>query len=185
MDDRLRGLPFLRAIRLPEDKEEAWSVANLRCQIENRRVFASPPSDAFEYDDTSGTRSERASDPKGAVAELARALDENVWLVNGDAVAFVTADVPTPKPETLARAVLRAKEFAEPGSRTAPASSPRVEHFRKYQCSLGCACAPCRSCCRRSRTSHQTVPGSRSTPARAAHSVTPARPDVSAQLTGS
>ena len=118
MDDCLHGLPFLRAIRLPEDKEEAWSVANLVGQIENRRVFASRPSDAREYDDTSGTRSERTSDPKGAVAELARALDETVWLVNGAAVAFVAADVPTPKPETLAGAVLQAKEFAEPGSRT-------------------------------------------------------------------
>ncbi len=118
MDDRLRGLPILRAIRLPEDKEEAWSVANLRCQIKNRRVFASPPSDAHEDDGTSGMRSERATDPKAAVVELARALDETVWSVNGDAVAFVAADVPTPKPETLAGAVLQANEFAEPGSRT-------------------------------------------------------------------
>ena len=101
MDDGLRGLPLIRAIRLPEDKEEAWSAANLRCQIENRRVFARPPSD-----------------PKSAVAELATALDEPVWLVNGDAVAFAAADVPTPEPETLADAVLRAREFAEPGSRT-------------------------------------------------------------------
>ena len=104
MDDGLRGLPILRAIRLPEDKEEAWCVANLRRQIENRRVFARPPS---------GT-----SDPRAAVAELARALGEPVWLVNGDAVASIAADVPTPEPETLADAVLQAKEFAEPGSRT-------------------------------------------------------------------
>ena len=116
MDARLRELPFLRAISLPEDKEEAWSVANLRCQIENRRVFASPPSEAREHD-ASEARPERFSDPRSAVAELAKALDEPVWLVNGDAVAFAAAEVPTPEPETLAGAVLHAKEFAEPGSR--------------------------------------------------------------------
>ena len=117
MDDHLCGLPFIRAIRLPEDKEEAWSVANLRCQIENRRAFASPPSEAREHD-ASAARPERISDPRRAVAELAMALDEPVWLVNGDAVAFAAADVPTPESETLARAVLQAKEFAEPDSRT-------------------------------------------------------------------
>ena len=117
MDDGLSGLPFLRAVRLPEDKEEAWSVANLRCQIENRRAFASPSSEAREHDG-SGTRPERTSDPRGAVAELAMALAEPVWLVNGDAVAFAAADVPTPEPDTLAGAVLQAGEFAEPGSRT-------------------------------------------------------------------
>ena len=117
MDERLRRLPFLRAVRLPEGREEAWSVANLRCQMENRRVFASPPSESREYDRTSGRRSARASGSRGAVAELARALDETVWLVNGDAVAFATADVPTPVPDALAGAVLQAKQFAKPGSR--------------------------------------------------------------------
>lgn len=116
MDARLRELPLLRAISLPEDKEEAWSAANLRCQLENRRVLASPPSEAREHD-ANEVRSERFSDPRSAVAELAKALDEPVWLVNGDAVAFAAAEVPTPEPETLAGAVLHAKEFAEPGSR--------------------------------------------------------------------
>ena len=117
MDDGLRGLPFLRAIRLPEDKDEAWSVANLRCQIENRRAFAKPTSQARGHDG-SGRRPDGTSDPRAAVAELATALDEPVWLVNGDAVAFAAVDVPTPEPENLASAVLRAGEFAEPGSRT-------------------------------------------------------------------
>ena len=103
MDDGLRGLPFLRAIRLPEDKDEAWSVANLRCQIENHRAFARPKGN---------------SESRAPVAELATALDEPVWLVNGDAVAFAAVDVPTPEPENLASAVLQAGEFAEPGSRT-------------------------------------------------------------------
>ena len=103
MDDGLRRLPILRAIRFPEDKEEAWSVADLRRQIENRRVFARPPS---------GTGS------RAAVGELAWALGEPVWLVNRGAVASIGADVPIPEPETLAAAVLQTKKFAEPGSRT-------------------------------------------------------------------
>ena len=117
MDDGMCGLPLFRATRFPEDNEEAWSVADLRCQIENRRVFASPRSEPREYDGKGRTRSETTSDPRRAVAELATALDEPVWLVNGDAVVFVAADVPTPEPETLADAVLRAGEFAEPDSR--------------------------------------------------------------------
>ena len=116
MNDHLRGLPILRAIRLPEGKEDAWSIADLRRQIEPCRVFASPASEARERDG-SGTRPERISDPKEAVTELAMALDEPVWLVNGDAVASVATDVPSPEPETLAGAVLQAGEFAEPASR--------------------------------------------------------------------
>ena len=117
MDDALRRLPFVRTIRLPEDREEAWSVADFRYRIDNRRVFATPPSEAREDNGISGTRPKRTSDPKSAVAELATALAQPVWLVNGDAVASIAADVPTPEPATLADAVLRANEFAEPGSR--------------------------------------------------------------------
>ena len=118
MDDHLRGLPFLRAIRLPEDKEEAWSIADLRRQIENRRVFASPASEDPEYDGPNGTQPERTSDPKRALIELAMALHETVWLVHGDAVASVAADVPSPALGTLAGAVLQAEAFAEPARRT-------------------------------------------------------------------
>ncbi len=118
MDDGLRGLPILRAIRFPEDKEEAWSSANLRRQIENRRVFAHLPSEARENGGIGGTRTKRTSDPRAAVAELATALGEPVWLVNGDAAASIAADVPTTEPETLADTVLRAKQFAAPASRT-------------------------------------------------------------------
>ena len=117
MDDHLFALPLLRAIGLPEDREEAWSITELHCQIENRRVFASPASEAQDYDGADGTQPERSSDPKRATTELAIALDETVWLVNGDAVASVADDVPSPAPETLASAVLRAGAFAEPADR--------------------------------------------------------------------
>ena len=115
--DDLFGLPLLRAIKLPEDREEAWSIADLRRGIENRRVFASQASEVSGYDDTDGIQSEGPSDPKRAVIELSKALGEAVWFVSGDAVASV-ADVPWPTPEALADAVLRTERFGEPGRRT-------------------------------------------------------------------
>ncbi len=114
MGDRLLRLPLLRAIRLPDDREEAWSIFNLRHQIDNCRVFASLLSDDHDAD---GFRSQRLSDPKQAVAELADALGESIWLVNGDALAAVAA-APLPTPKALATAVLEAKRFAEPARRT-------------------------------------------------------------------
>ena len=117
MADHLVGLPLLQAIRLPEDREEAWSIAELRRRLENRRVFARPDSDVSDYDGTDGTRPARPSDPKRAVMELAKALHEAVWLVSGEAVASVAADVPSPAPEALASAVLRAEAFADPAYR--------------------------------------------------------------------
>ena len=117
MCDHLVWLPLLRAIRLPEDREEAWSITELRRQIENRRVFASPASEASDYDGMDGTEPARPSDPKRAAMELAKALDEAVWLVIGDAAASV-ADAPLPTPEALATAVLQAERFAEPARRT-------------------------------------------------------------------
>ena len=114
MDRHLLRLPLLRAIRSPGNREEAWSIFNLRRQIQNCRVFISPPSGDQGAD---GFRSERLSDPKRAVAELADALGESVWLVvNRDAVATV-ADVPLPTPRELATAVLGAMQFAEPTRR--------------------------------------------------------------------
>ena len=119
MADHLIALPLLRAIALPGEREEAWSAADLHRQIENRRVFASSASEAPpDYDPTNGKQPERSSDPKRATTELASALDETVWLVNRDAVASVAAEVPSPAPETLAGAVLRADAFAEPARRT-------------------------------------------------------------------
>ena len=112
----LDGLPLLRAIRLPEDREEAWSVADLRRQIRDHRVFASPISEDSD-NGTEGTQPERPSGWKRAVTELAEALHEAVWLVSGEAVASVAADVPSPTPETLASAVIRAESIADPAYR--------------------------------------------------------------------
>ena len=105
MDDYLRGLPFLRAIRLPDDKEEAWSIADLHGHIEKHRVFARPASQDL------------TTDPKRAATELAAALGEAVWLVNGNAVESA-ADVPIPEREALAGAVLQAETFAKAASRS-------------------------------------------------------------------
>ena len=112
LGEHLAGLPLLRAIRLPEDREEAWSIAQLHRHIENRRVFARQASENSDRDGTEGTQPERPSDPKPAVMELAKALDEAVWMVSGDAVSSVAAGVPSPAPESLASAVLQAEAFA-------------------------------------------------------------------------
>ena len=114
MGHRLLRLPLLRTIRLPDDREEAWSIFNLRRQIDNWRVFITPPSD---HRGTNEFRPERLSDPKQAVAEIADALGESVWLVNGDALATI-ATAPLPTPKALATAILEAKRFAEPARRT-------------------------------------------------------------------
>ena len=112
----LDGLPLLRAMRLPEDQEEAWSVADLRSQVRDCRVFASP--DAEDSDDgTEGAHPKRPSGWKRAVTEFAKALLEPVWLVSGETVASVAAGVPSPAPEALASAVLRAEAFADPEHR--------------------------------------------------------------------
>ena len=115
--EHLIGLPVLRATRLPEGQEEALSIAELRCCIESRRVFASPISDVPKYDESERTPLERPSDSKQAVTELAKALDEAIWFVSGDAAASVDADVPSPTPDELANAVLRAEVFADPVNR--------------------------------------------------------------------
>ena len=116
LGEHLVGLPLLRAIRLPEDREEAWSVAELHRRIENCRVFANPASQVSD-DDTDGTQPEHPSDPKPAVTELAKALDDAVWMVSSDVVSSVAANVPPPTPEALANAVLRTEALADPKHR--------------------------------------------------------------------
>ena len=94
MDEHLIRLPLLRAIRLPKDREEAWSIADLRRQIENRRVFVSPSFGGFGLRRCRTEPNQHGpSDPKRAVMELAKALDEAVWMVSRDAVSSV-ADAP-------------------------------------------------------------------------------------------
>ena len=117
LDGHLVGLPLLRATRLLEGREEAWSIAELHRRIESCRVFASPDSGVSDNDGTTEIQPERPSDPKRAVMELAKALDEAVWMVSGDAVSSIAADVPSPTPEALASAVLRAEAFADSARR--------------------------------------------------------------------
>ena len=117
MVEPLVRLPLLRAFSLPEYREDAWSIAELRCQVENRRVFASATSRASNPGGTDEARPEQHSDPKQAITDLARALDKSIWLVGGDAVASVAAYVPTPAPEALADVVLRADQLADPAHR--------------------------------------------------------------------
>ena len=101
----LETLPLLRATRMPEEREEAWSVCKLRRQTDRYRVFANPPSGNSDV-----------HQPKRAVAELAAALDEDVWVVTDAGVAL--AGTPSPTPDALARAVIGAKTFnPEPAQR--------------------------------------------------------------------
>ena len=117
MVEPLVRLPLLRAFSLPEDREDAWSIAELQSQVENRRVFASATSRASDHGGIDEARPEQPSDPKQAVTDLARALDKSIWLVGGDAVASVATDVPSPAPEALADVILRADQLADPTHR--------------------------------------------------------------------
>ena len=101
----LETLPLLRATKMPEGREEAWPVCKLRRQTDNCRVFANPPSGNSDVH-----QPERLSEPKRAVAELAAALEEDVWVVIDAGVAAL-AGTPSPTPDDLARAVIGAKTF--------------------------------------------------------------------------
>ncbi len=102
----LETLPLLRVTRMPEDREEAWSVYKLRRQTNTRRVFASQPS----VKDSDVHQPGRLLDPKRAVAELATAIDEDIWIVV-DARVAALAGTPSPTPDALARTVIGAKTF--------------------------------------------------------------------------
>ena len=103
----LETLPLLRATKMPEEREEAWSVCKLRHQTDTYRVFANPPSDQPEH----------LSDPKQAVAEFAAAIDDDVWIVINPEVAALVG-TPSPTLDALARAVIGAKTFhAKPAQR--------------------------------------------------------------------
>ena len=97
LGEDLGTLPLLRAHKLPQERDEPWSVGQLRRYTERRRVFARTGAD-----DGSGSAAlESPSDPKRAVKDLAEALSDNVWIVD-DTVAS-TARVPVPSPVELAR----------------------------------------------------------------------------------
>ena len=109
----LETLPFLRVTRMPDEREEAWSVYKLRYKTEKHRVFANPPSAR----DLDVTQQERLSDPKRAAGELAAAINDDVWIVIDPDVAALTG-TSSPTPEALARAVTEARTFhPEPVSR--------------------------------------------------------------------
>ena len=105
-DDRplgedLRTLPLLRAHRLPEERDEPWSVDQLRHHTERRRVFARNAEDSGSDSAALGS----PSDPKRAAKELAEAINDTVWIVD-DVVASV-AGAPAPTTAELAIAVLQ------------------------------------------------------------------------------
>jgi len=100
--DDLSHLPLLRARRFPGDKDEAWSVGELRRQADRRRVFARPRADTEE---DPALLPSSPTDPRRAVEELAEALGESIWFV--DAAVAERAGVPPPTKDALARAVLR------------------------------------------------------------------------------
>ena len=112
----LARLPLLRAIG-PGDREHAWTIAELRRQVESCRVFANPIAHVADYEDSEGPEPERPSDPKRAVTELANALDETVWLVNDEVLGCIGTDAPSPMPEALANSVLRIHSFADAAQR--------------------------------------------------------------------
>ena len=121
-DDRpmgkgLAGLPLLRVSRFPIEQEEAWTVDDLSRSVDARRVFAGPSWDASDNDRMDGNSIERPPNLKQAVAELGKALDDDVWLVSGNVVASLAADVPLPRPKALAIAVLQAETLGEPAAR--------------------------------------------------------------------
>ena len=112
-----------------------------------------------DNDGTDGIQPERPSDPKRAVMELAKALDEAVWMVSGDCGGARRCRCAVTCPEALASAVLRAEAFADPArrkpllKRLAPAgfgSAPMFAGPRTY--------APGGPCRRRRRRGCRTVP---------------------------
>ena len=93
--DDLPRLPLLRALRLPKDKDEAWSVDELHGRTRQHRVFARRDEQTAE------------TQPKQAVKELAEAVGTDLWLV--DRAIAATNEVPQVMGEALANAVLRAE----------------------------------------------------------------------------
>ena len=103
LEEELESLPLLRARRLPDDRDEAWSIGALRRRNARQRVFARPGTDAEDGEDD-GSSLEAPSDPKRAVQELSGAISEPVWLV--DAAVGAAARAPVPAAGPLASAVL-------------------------------------------------------------------------------
>jgi hypothetical protein len=110
----LSQLPLLRAHRLPEEKDEAWSVGQLRRETDRHRVFARRSVDERADSDAQ----EAPSDFRRAVKELAEAISENAWLVDGAVAA--TTHAPVPATSALAVAVLQTASLrSSPAQRVA------------------------------------------------------------------
>ena len=105
LGDNMTGLRLLRALQLPEGKDDAWSVSELRQRAAQHRVFARGAE-------------EQATDPRQAVTELAAAVGNSFWLVPW-AVPFTT-EVPLVTNQALADAVSHAAAIAHESKQRVP-----------------------------------------------------------------
>ena len=105
LGDDLAGLPLLRALKLPDGREDAWSAGELSRRTAQQRVFARGDE-------------ETASDPRQAVTELAEAVGVSFWLVYR-AVPSAT-EVPLVTSEALGDAILHSATMAHDPERRLP-----------------------------------------------------------------
>ena len=98
----LENVPLIRALKLPNNIDEAWSISDLNHHKKLCRVFSKVNKDnnSCEY---------APLDPKKAVTELSEGLGEPVWLINF--VAFNT-EVPIPNVDNLAIAIIKTENFS-------------------------------------------------------------------------
>jgi hypothetical protein len=113
LTQELARLPLLRARRLPDDKDEGWSVDHLRQKVSQFRVFTRQRAQE-ETDDSIDS----PSDPKQAILDLAIAISEDVWLV--DTAVASAGGVALPTAEVLAQSVLRATAIRSGVSERSP-----------------------------------------------------------------
>jgi hypothetical protein len=111
LDDKLSKLPILRAHRLPEGRNEAWSIDDLRRNTERWRVFARTCVD----EGSDSIALESASAPKQAAKELAEAIGADVWIV--DDIVAKYKHTPTPTTTELATAVIQTSSICSPVSK--------------------------------------------------------------------
>ncbi|MBA2883174.1 hypothetical protein HNR65_003535 [Desulfosalsimonas propionicica] len=96
IDPELNKLPLLRARRLPKDIDDAWSIYDLKRQMEKHRVFAKQASEISEDQEIT----DLPSDPRKAGTELAEALGVDIWLINK--AVGMAANLPYPVEQELA-----------------------------------------------------------------------------------
>ncbi len=92
--DELETLSLFRVYRLPEDEESAWSAQQIMDKAKVNRVLVRAGTDC-----------------KRAVKDLAKALGENLWLVNAPTTAF-GVNIPQSDTDGLVEVVLKARAFA-------------------------------------------------------------------------